>query len=144
MATSKDLANFMGGQSVVGSPNSEFEFIEIIRAGLPNEVIARVAQSSSISEDTLLESLRFAKRSSVSRESGESRLEPAESELIFRFSKVVVVATEILGDRTKARTWLLAENRALRGNRPIDLLDTAIGFDDVLDVLQRIDYGVFS
>jgi len=66
------------------------------------------------------------------------------SELIYRFSKVVVEATAILGDRDKAREWLLAENRALHGNRPIDLLDTAIGFEDVTDVLYRIEYGVYN
>ncbi|MCR9293382.1 MAG: MbcA/ParS/Xre antitoxin family protein [bacterium] len=56
----------------------------------------------------------------------------------------MVTAADILGERDKAREWLLAENRALYGNRPIDLLDTAIGFEDVMDVLQRIEYGVYS
>ena len=32
----KVLAKFMGGASVVGSPKSDFEFIKIIRLGLPS------------------------------------------------------------------------------------------------------------
>jgi RES domain-containing protein len=35
----------------------------------------------------------------------------------------------------------LSENLALGGQRPIDLLDTGIGFEDVTDVLRRIEHG---
>jgi len=31
-----DLAEFMGGQALLGSPKSDFEFIPIFRAGLPS------------------------------------------------------------------------------------------------------------
>lgn len=140
MENYNDLANFMGGPAVVGSPKSDFEFIPIIRAGLPSEVIGAVVKSSAISEEVLCKSLHITARHNDTPD----RLKPVESELIYRFSKALVTATTVLGDKTKAREWLLTENRALRGNRPIDLLDTAIGFDDVMDVLQRIDYGVYS
>lgn len=144
MGSVKKLAEFMGGRSIVGSPTSEFEFIEIIRAGFSSKVIACVVNSSEISEDVICKSLRIAKRTAARRKATASRLKPGESELIYRLSKVLVAAAEILGDRDKAREWLLSENRALRGNRPIDLLDTAIGFEDVMDVLHRIEYGVYS
>ena len=140
----KELTKFMGGRSVVGSPKSDFEFIKIIRSGLPSEVIACVVKSSAISEDVICKSLRIAKRTAARRKAMASRLKPAESELIYRLSKVLVTAAEILGDRDRAREWLLTENLALYGNRPIDLLDTAIGFQDVMDVLYRIEYGVYS
>ena len=144
MENVKELTKFMGGRSVVGSPKSDFEFIKIIRTGLPSKVIACVVKSSDISEDVICKSLRIAKRTAARRKATASRLKPAESELIYRLSKVLVTAAEILGDRDKAREWLLTENRALYGNRPIDLLDTAIGFEDVMDVLYRIEYGVYS
>jgi len=144
MTNVKELTKFMGGQSVVGQPTSDFEFIRIIRNGLPSSVIGCVVKSSAISEDVIYKSLRIAKRTVARRKATASRLKPAESELIYRFSKVLVTAAEILGDKDKAREWLLTENRALYGNRPIDLLDTAIGFHDVMDVLYRVEYGVYS
>ena len=49
----KALAKFMGGASVVGSPKSDFEFIKIIRLGLPSNVIECVVQSSAVSEDVI-------------------------------------------------------------------------------------------
>lgn len=144
MVSMKELTKFMGGPRVVGSPRSDFEFIVAIRQGLPAGVIECVAASSSLTEDEILRALRIAKRTAARRKAKASRLKAFESELIYRLSKVMVAATEVLGDRAKAREWLLAENRALHGERPIDLLDTAIGFEDVLDVLRRIDYGVYS
>jgi len=140
----KLLTKFMGGATVVGSPQTEFDFIEIIRHGLPSKVVECVVKSSSVSEDELYTSLRIAKRTAARRKATSSKLKVGESELIYRFSRVWVAATEILGDKEKARQWLFAENRALHGERPIDLLDTGIGFEDVMDVLHRIEYGVYS
>jgi putative toxin-antitoxin system antitoxin component (TIGR02293 family) len=140
----KELTKFMGGAAVVGSPQSDFEFIEIIRNGLPSKVISSVVKSSAISEEILYKSLRIAKRTAARRKAESTRLKSNESELIYRFSKVLVEATDILGTRDKAREWLLTENRALNSERPIDLLDTTIGFEDVMDVLRRIEFGVYS
>lgn len=144
MSSIQELTEFMGGPRFVGAPRSDYEFILAIRKGLPAEVITHVAVSSSLTEDEILRALRIAKRTAARRKATASPLKPLESELIYRLSKVVVAATDVLGSRGKAREWILAKNRALHGERPIDLLDTAIGFEDVLDVLRRIDYGVYS
>ena len=144
MENVKELTKFMGGASVVGSPQSDFELIEIIRHGLPSKVIKCVVESSAISEDVIYKSLRIAKRTVARRKASATRLKASESELIYRFSRVLVTAMDIFGDRDKARQWLLTENRALNGVRPIDLLDTGIGFEDVMDVLHRIEFGVYS
>ncbi len=144
MENAKELASFLGGASIVGSPQSDFEFIEVIRRGLPSRVIKRVDKSSAVSEEIIYKSLRIAKRTVARRKANATRLKASESELIYRFAKVLVTATAILGDRDKARQWVLSENRALNGERPIDLLDTGIGFEDVMDVLHRIEFGVYS
>ena len=88
------LTRFMGGSSVVGSPRSEFDFIEIIRGGLPSEVITYVVKSSDVSEDTICRSLRIARRTAARRKAESARLKAFESELIYRFSRVLVAARE--------------------------------------------------
>lgn len=144
MENIRSLTKFMGGSTVVGAPRSEFEFIKIIRVGLPSKVITSVVKSSAVSEEVICKSLRIAKRTAARRKANSARLKASESELIFRFSRVLVSAKEILGNKDKAREWLLTENTALNGERPIDLLDTGIGFEDVMDVLRRIEFGVYS
>jgi putative toxin-antitoxin system antitoxin component (TIGR02293 family) len=44
----------------------------------------------------------------------------------------------------KAAQWLKTPNRALRGVRPLDQLDTDPGVREVEDILGRISYGVYS
>lgn len=144
MESVQTLAKFMGGTAVVGAPQSEYEFIELIREGLPAKVIGSVVKSSAVSEDEIYGALRIAKRTAARRKAESTRLKPSESELIYRFSRVLVTAREVLGDKEKARQWLLSKNAALHGERPIDLLDTGIGFEDVIDVLRRIEFGVYS
>jgi putative toxin-antitoxin system antitoxin component (TIGR02293 family) len=61
-----------------------------------------------------------------------------------RLAQVYSTALETLGDGQKAAEWLKTPNRALRGGRPLDQLDTDPGVREVENVLGRIAYGVYS
>jgi putative toxin-antitoxin system antitoxin component (TIGR02293 family) len=47
-------------------------------------------------------------------------------------------------ERAIAEGWFNRPNRALGGEKPLDLLDTNAGVEQVVDLLNRIDYGVYS
>ncbi|WP_157137632.1 MbcA/ParS/Xre antitoxin family protein [Solidesulfovibrio carbinoliphilus] len=53
-------------------------------------------------------------------------------------------AAEVLGGEEQARQWLTSPNTLFDGRAPIDYAETAEGMALVLDVLGRIEYGVFS
>ena len=57
-----EITDFMGGQSIVGKPASDFEFIEIIRGGLSPLVVNNIAKSSSISKEKIFRSVMERKR----------------------------------------------------------------------------------
>jgi putative toxin-antitoxin system antitoxin component (TIGR02293 family) len=59
-------------------------------------------------------------------------------------ARVYANAVELIGDEEKAVAWLNTANRAIGGERPIDLLDTDLGSRTVEDILGRIAYGVYS
>ncbi|MDE2981088.1 MAG: MbcA/ParS/Xre antitoxin family protein [Gemmatimonadota bacterium] len=61
---------------------------------------------------------------------------------VARVTRVTTIAEEALGDASKARRWLRKPNRALRGERPLDLLDSDAGARVVEQVLGRIEYGL--
>ncbi len=67
-----------------------------------------------------------------------------ESEKVLRLIRVSTRADEVLGDRETAREWMQIPNRALGMQSPQELLDTDIGADAVLDILGRIEHGVYS
>ena len=57
---------------------------------------------------------------------------------------ILARAIEVLEDEHKATHWLTTPNRALDGVVPMTLLDTPEGKEEVLTILGRIEYGVYS
>lgn len=53
-------------------------------------------------------------------------------------------AEKVFGDAAAAADWLNSKNTALGGVTPRSLLNTGGGTQSVLDVLGRIEHGVFS
>jgi putative toxin-antitoxin system antitoxin component (TIGR02293 family) len=45
---------------------------------------------------------------------------------------------------TRLTSWLKRPNRGLNGHVPVDLLDTDTGTEQVVELLDRIEYGVYS
>ena len=138
------VRQYLGGTKAIGSPESDLDFVGIIRKGFPVSVFRALCARARMSEEAIVESLGIARRTAARRKRQGARLKPIESELLLRLARVLVAATGVLGSEAKARAWLVAENRALGGREPIKLLDTGIGFQDVVDVLKRIEYGVYS
>ncbi len=138
------VRDYLGGSTAIGSPETELDFVPIIREGFPFSVFTSLRDRARLSEETICSSLRIAKRTAARRKKDAARLKPAESELLLRLARVLASATEVLGSEEKGREWLTSANRALGGAAPIDLLDTGLGFDEVTDVLTRVEHGVYS
>ena len=56
---------------------------------------------------------------------------------------VFLKAKEIFGSHEKAALWLEKPNPDLNGNTPLTLLHSQSGSEQVMDVLTRIEHGVY-
>ncbi|GAA4396293.1 hypothetical protein GCM10023187_04280 [Nibrella viscosa] len=72
------------------------------------------------------------------------RLTPKESEKVIALAEVYVRGMAVYESEEDFRFWLLASIPALGGRKPIMLLDSTIGRSFVLDILGRIQHGIFS
>ena len=68
-------------------------------------------------------------------------LEDSEESGTRRLVEITRIATSAFGDAEKARRWLRKPNRALGGEKPVDLLATARGTALVHQILGNIEYG---
>ena len=59
-------------------------------------------------------------------------------------SEILAYATVVFEDESRARAWFKEPNRALEGERPLDLLGTAENRERVRRVLDQIEAGVIS
>lgn len=58
--------------------------------------------------------------------------------------KVRALAVEVLGSVEAAEQWLMAPAMGLEQRRPVDLMQTIEGCDQVNLLLSRIQYGVYA
>jgi putative toxin-antitoxin system antitoxin component (TIGR02293 family) len=139
------ITRFLGGRSVFPSlPKSDREFIRLLRHGIPVAAVACAAKSLSMTEEATFAWLKIPKRTAARRKANNEPLRDVESERLLRLARLAATASDVLGTRDRAVDWMTKPNRALAGERPVELLDTDVGFQNALDVLNRIEHGVFS
>jgi putative toxin-antitoxin system antitoxin component (TIGR02293 family) len=139
------VPNVLGGELILGRPvNKSGALAELVREGLPVKSLLLLAERLDIRQTEISEKIGIPKRTLTRRLTQHSRLTAAESDRAVRLAQVFSNAAETLGDGDKAAAWLKTPNRALRGARPLDQLDTDPGVREVEDVLGRIAYGVYS
>src|SRR5260370_35017492 len=90
---------------------------------------------------TLLASLRLPSSTINRKISQGERLSASEADRVARTMLIYAQAKDVLEDEKLAAEWLMRPNVQLRGERPVDRLDTQTGFARVRDIRMRIDYG---
>lgn len=120
------------------------DLVEITRKGIDYSTVKQVVDRYDLDLDYLSAILGTSKRTLARRAQRGETLSPVESDRLIRFLRIAAHAEEVFESREKAIAWLKADNRALGGQAPMDLLDTDAGTEQVDKVLTRIDYGVYS
>jgi putative toxin-antitoxin system antitoxin component (TIGR02293 family) len=139
------VPNLLGGEPVLGTMIEQGGALaELVRRGLPAEALFLLAKRLDLRQAEISEKIGIPQRTLTRRLTRQARLTAAESDRTVRLAQVFATASETLGSEEKAAQWLKTPNRALRGGRPLDQLDTDPGVREVEDVLGRISYGVYS
>jgi len=135
----------LGGELVLGRPVHQGGALAgLVREGLPVKALFLLAERMDLRQAEISEKIGIPQRTLTRRLALHARLTAAESDRTVRLAQVFATAAETLGTEEKAAQWLKTPNRALRGGRPLDQLDTDPGVREVEDVLGRISYGVYS
>ncbi|HEY1903932.1 MAG TPA: antitoxin Xre/MbcA/ParS toxin-binding domain-containing protein [Terracidiphilus sp.] len=144
MAT-QAIPDVLGGEVILGRLiHRSGQLAELVREGLPVKSLYLLAERLDLRQAEISEKIGIPQRTLTRRTAQDSRLTPAESDRTVRLAQVYANAAETLGSGDKAAAWLKTPNRALRGERPLDQLDTDPGVREVEDLLGRIAYGVYS
>ncbi|MBP1627127.1 MAG: hypothetical protein H6Q00_1602 [Holophagaceae bacterium] len=123
---------------------TQLRLINRLREGLPFSELALLIRKVNMSQEEAATALHIPSRTLARRKETSGRLAIGEGERVFRFARILNLASDTLGSLEKAKVWMQKENRALGGVTPMSLLDTDIGAQAVQDVLGRIEHGIFS
>ncbi len=128
------------GVARAGNPR---ELSDEVRRGLPaSTIIALRERGYSIEEIARVtaNSTRTIQRYLLEKRRSE-RLNLATSDRVVRLASMTLLAGRLVGTHEKALAWLRAANRYLGGVTPLEMLETEVGTQAVLQSLYSIAYG---
>jgi putative toxin-antitoxin system antitoxin component (TIGR02293 family) len=84
-------------------------------------------------------------QTTLNRRRDKGRLQPDESDRVLRASRVFGKALELFeGNTEAARHWLATPQPGLGGVIPMSVAKTEVGAREVEDLIDRLEYGVFT
>lgn len=126
------------------SLDDPISLIEEIRAGLRVGIINDLARLLGLPIKRIMRAMAISART-LARRKRARRLHKEESEPLVRIVLMLRAAAQLFaGDMARAALWISTANPALAGAAPLDLADTAPGYEAVRDLIGRIAHGVFS
>jgi putative toxin-antitoxin system antitoxin component (TIGR02293 family) len=117
---------------------------ERILAGLDFTALENLKAYAALTDPELARLLGISEATLRRARAGRGVLDAMTSDRLYRLSKALAVAEEVLASPENAMTWLRRAQPGLGGAVPLDLLATQAGADEVETLLRRIDYGVYT
>ena len=135
----------LGGPSVMPQPvRTSMDLIRAAAAGVSVKAVRHLQQHMRLTNREMSEVLSISESTLTRREHAQSNLTRDESEKAIQLSAVVVKGLEVFENEPDFHRWLQQENPALGGERPQALLSSALGREQVREILGRIQWGIFS
>ena len=131
------------GESIGLRAHDPAGLVKSLHRGLPASSFDRLQRNLDITANELAATVNIAPRT-LARRRKEGRLQTDESERVLRIARLLDYAVDVMGDMDAARQWLTRPCRALGGATPLTFADTEPGALEVMDLLGRIEHGVFS
>ncbi len=145
MTPQERIIEVLGGAKSIGLKRGQDEtsLKGQVRAGLRFSALESLQQRYQITQAQMRELIDISERT-LARRKIEKTLSKAESDRLYRVARITAYAEEVLGSAEAATAWLKTPIPALGHETPLSLLDTDEGSQQVINILGRIEYGVYS
>lgn len=138
------IKSVLGGSSNFKDPiTSDLDLISISRKGLPKSVIVTISGLLGVSMEKMSALIHISHRT-IQRKNPEDLLNVYSTEQILEIAEVISKGIEVFNSIDQFTKWLHQDIRYLNFQKPLDYLDTSFGTKMVLDILGRIEHGVYS
>ena|SRR5690554_969740 len=128
----------------LGLPEDYPAMGDAIGQGFAFDVVASLAHETELSETEILNALNLPDRNKVQRRK-RRHFTRLESNRIYALIEVIEASEALFeGETCAAINWLKSPCRGLGGRSPIENLNSFIELQQVLGLIQRLEYGVFN
>lgn len=119
------------------------DLIVALKKGFPISELEHLRRTLDLPMDRLAPLLGLS-RATLHRRKITGRLSAEESDRVVRFARLAGLAYEVLESRDNAILWLSSPQFGLGGAIPLEYASTEIGAREVEDLLNRMEFGVYS
>ncbi len=122
---------------------SDMDVHSAIKKGVSKKVLDNTLVMMGISTDEMSTILHISERT-LRRYTEKSVLSTEQSERILELNKLYHYGEEVLGSLSTFKLWMDSTLLALGQKKPKEFLDTSIGIKLLMNLLGRIEHGVYS
>jgi putative toxin-antitoxin system antitoxin component (TIGR02293 family) len=122
--------------------NNVADLISILKQGLPADAFDTIRDRLNVSDSSLSKIVQISIRT-LNRRRQNGRFKTDESERVLRIARIYEKALEVLESQDMAESWLKKPARGLGYKIPLEYADTELGAQEVINLLGRIEHGVF-
>jgi putative toxin-antitoxin system antitoxin component (TIGR02293 family) len=137
----------LGGEDFIRvSLHSGLDVHSVLTRGLPRSALNHLITNTGVlrNQDFLRKAIGLSTRTSQRHRSApDAPLSEEQSGRAWKFAEILSKATEVFGTQEAAEQWLTEPALALNQNRPIDLLSTQTGTEQVQNLLVQLEYCVY-
>lgn len=114
-----------------------------VKDGLSVKIFHKTTSLMGVTQTRMCKALKMSS-STLQRRKRDGRFTAAESARLYNFIEVFARAIDLFeGDRIAAAEWITKEAPGLGYKRPIDMIDFHINTQAVLDLITRLEHGVY-
>ncbi len=118
--------------------------IDFVSKGLPFDALGRVARAYGVTQQAMAGLIAVSPRT-LQRRRTAGCFDALESERLYRFIRLYLRALDVFDqDEDAARKLLTEAQPGLEGAVPAEMARSEYGAAEVMDLLGRIDYGVYT
>lgn len=126
----------------IEEPHSNMDLIEIVRHGLPSASVTILSDKFGITLEELSKYLHISPKT-LHRCKGRV-LDVNSSGRLLNVALVYSKGVDVFGSEENSASWFKNPVCALGNARPLDCLDTIVGTEMIMNLLGRIEYGVYT
>jgi putative toxin-antitoxin system antitoxin component (TIGR02293 family) len=140
------VVSLLGGLGVLNFKrpiSSDFDLLELTRAGLPKKALVHLIKSVAFTFQELAAIMHISERT-LQRFDENTLIDAAYSEKAIELARLYVRGEQVFGSLERFKLWMKTPSYVFKNQTPASFLDTSLGFDLISKELGRIEHGLYA
>jgi putative toxin-antitoxin system antitoxin component (TIGR02293 family) len=119
------------------------EKMEISKRGITKKELELLKGIANLDYATMAKILSVTRATLINKKKEQRFIGPL-SERIVGLADLYAYGKKVFGDPEIFNAWMNDPNKALGGEKPLEMIDNQYGREEVKNIIGRIEYGVYS